>query len=195
MGYTPEVINSRDPITAVWGNKIEQELAKRGNYMGIVETEADLPATPATGDWYIVLDKGQIYLWNGSKWIKVGGESVNYVQDTYRIDLVDTSGVWNGIKYYPIALGEEYPQNIEVIFDVVVSSGTVQAVVKIYDYDDTLLIDAAPITVPADGQRYTYKFSFDVSSLARPNIVAAQLEVLCDAVTVGSQDAIEVRWW
>ena len=195
MGYTPEVINSRDPITAAWGNKIEQELARRGNYMGVVSTEADLPNSPEVGDWYLVLDKGLIYVWNGSKWIKIGGGMMGYEQNNVHLELTDTNGSWDGIKYQPVALGAEYPQNIEVVFDIVVNAGTVTAVVRVYDMNGTLLIDATPVSVPADGNRRTYKYHFDLSSLSRPNTIVAQLELNCSSTVNGYQDFIEVRWY
>jgi len=76
MSYTPETINSGDPITAEWGNKIEQELATIGNYMGKLDLVSDLPSSPQAGDFYLVMETAKFYLWTGSKWQTIGGSTV-----------------------------------------------------------------------------------------------------------------------
>ena len=139
---------------------------------------------------------------NGDGTLSDGG-SINY--DTGQITLASAPSssisadyhqkVWDGIKYQPVALSEEFPESIEVVFDIVVSAGEVQAVVRIYDMDDTLLIDASPVSIPADGSRHTYKYRFDLSSLSKPNTIVAQLEVMCSSDVSGYQDFAEVRWY
>ena len=73
MGYTPSTISSADAIASAWANKIENELAVLGNYMGKLDLVSDLPASPETGDFYLVMEKGSFYLWTGSKWQVIGG--------------------------------------------------------------------------------------------------------------------------
>ena len=48
MPYTPETINSGDPITAEWGNKIEQELAKLDKKPSILAANEDVVTTTSS---------------------------------------------------------------------------------------------------------------------------------------------------
>jgi len=54
MGYTPVTINTGDEIVVAWGNKVESNLERIGNYRGVVAAVANLPdvATLDEGDWY-----------------------------------------------------------------------------------------------------------------------------------------------
>jgi len=54
MAYTAETITAGDPILATWGNKVETNLDRVGEYMGVVAAVANLPdvATVSDGDWY-----------------------------------------------------------------------------------------------------------------------------------------------
>jgi len=54
MSYTAETITAGDPILAAWGNKVETNLDRVGEYMGVVANVASLPAvgTVSDGDWY-----------------------------------------------------------------------------------------------------------------------------------------------
>jgi len=57
MGYTAQNINVGDVISSEWGNKIEQHLARLGNYRGVIDDAANLPDPTSVdeGDWYLVL--------------------------------------------------------------------------------------------------------------------------------------------
>jgi len=54
MAYSRITISNGDAIEASWGNKIEENLERLGTYMGVVASEASLPAIgdAAEGDWY-----------------------------------------------------------------------------------------------------------------------------------------------
>lgn len=54
MGYTPVTITTGDEIAVAWGNKVESNLERIGNYRGVVAAVANLPdvATLDEGDWY-----------------------------------------------------------------------------------------------------------------------------------------------
>lgn len=54
MAYTAGTITAGDTIAASWGNKVEDHLERLGNYMGVVDSIANLPdvATISDGDWY-----------------------------------------------------------------------------------------------------------------------------------------------
>jgi hypothetical protein len=54
MAYTAETITTGDSILATWGNKVETNLDRVGEYMGVVANVASLPAVGdvGEGDWY-----------------------------------------------------------------------------------------------------------------------------------------------
>jgi len=54
MAYTPVTINTGDEINVAWGNKVESNLERIGNYRGVVAGVANLPniAMIDEGDWY-----------------------------------------------------------------------------------------------------------------------------------------------
>lgn len=79
MAYTPETIVPHQKITSAWGNKIEQHLARLGNYLGVISDASALPdpSTVSEGDWYVLSSKpGVIYVNAGGAWRSIVDEDI-----------------------------------------------------------------------------------------------------------------------
>lgn len=75
MAYTPVIINTNDEITAAWGNKVETNLARIGNYRGVVAAAANLPdvATLDEGDWYWCKSERVAKIKSSSAYVSLNG--------------------------------------------------------------------------------------------------------------------------
>ena len=151
MAYTPQTINSGDAIESSWGNKIEQELAKIGNYMGEVATKDDLPTSPDEGDFYLVKDKAAFYYWNGTKWRAMSGDTLLAAnEDTF----TTTYSAWTGLKGFTLLNGENPFQELKVKTVAYVSpsgaTGNLRVVVFDYNGDNALVTGSASSVTNTD---------------------------------------------
>ena len=121
-------------------------------------------------------------------------KSTQTIQSTLYLELSDTNGNWDGVKWYPVSVTPSGPSTIEVIWQAAATASSVQTRVQLYDMDDNLLISSDPITVSSDGSRQTFTQNFDLSSITPPAVVVVQLEFLVDSTGQGYTDFIEVRW-
>ena len=121
-------------------------------------------------------------------------KSTQTIQSTLYLELSDTNGNWDGVKWYPVSITPSGPSTIEVIWQAAATASSVQTRVQLYDMDDNLLISSDPITVSSDGSRQTFTQNFDLSSITPPAVVVVQLEFLVDSTGQGYTDFIEVRW-
>lgn len=64
---------------------IDTAVASAYKYKGSVATQADLPASPETGDVYDVQETGMNYAWDGSSWDALG-------------QLIDASTLWSNVS-------------------------------------------------------------------------------------------------
>ncbi len=124
MAYTPETIVPHQKITSAWGNKIEQHLARLGNYLGVISDASALPdpSTVSEGDWYLVSGLRSIYVAQGGKWVRLGG-ATGTLQTSLKIDLFDTAGAYEGLYYAEIAFTDKGPSVLEAVARVTANLG------------------------------------------------------------------------
>ena len=67
------------------GYQTASDVASAYKYKGSVATQADLPASPETGDVYDVQETGMNYAWDGSSWDALG-------------QLIDASTLWSNVS-------------------------------------------------------------------------------------------------
>ena len=151
MGYTPSTISSADAIASAWANKIENELAVLGNYMGEVATKDDLPTSPDEGDFYLVKDKVAFYYWTGTKWRTMSSDTLLAAnEDT----MTTTYSAWTGLKGFTLLNGANPFQTLKAKTVAYVSpsgaTGNLRVVVFDYNGDNALVTGSASSVTNTD---------------------------------------------
>ena len=190
MPYTPATINSGDPITSEWGNKIEQELAKLGNYMGEVALVTDLPSTPEAGDFYLVQEKKAFYLWNGEKWKPMWSKTLLAAnEDT----ITSTTTEWQGLKGFTLLNGSDPFNGISAraMAYVSPSGATCNLRLMIFDYSgDTALVTGSAKSVASTDPVLVELDPTDISTLTPSAAYTVSLQGQVDANVTGSSVSI-----